>query len=230
MNWRRVVISDQDLSFYAKGLALYLNTFMNDSHNMAFPSLRRIESEMSVSKKTIIKYLSELTDAGYLQKGQILCPTTTQFHNTYTALIPDSKNPLKGGVPRTPPSDTEVVYLRDEGGVSQGTKVVYHVHPNNQLNNQGNKQVIKTATFVAPSLVEIQDYQEEKALNLDPSQFHDFYESKGWIVGRVKMKDWKAAARGWSARETKNENHRHSKSESNHARVMRELQEDIGKP
>ena len=31
----------------------------------------------------------------------------------------------------------------------------------------------------------------------------DFYESKGWMVGRSKMKDWKAAARNWAARDKK---------------------------
>ena len=31
--------------------------------------------------------------------------------------------------------------------------------------------------------------------------FHDHYESVGWVVGKKKMKDWKAAARGWARRE-----------------------------
>lgn len=32
------------------------------------------------------------------------------------------------------------------------------------------------------------------------NMFINFYESKGWLVGKVKMKDWKAAARGWISR------------------------------
>ena len=30
--------------------------------------------------------------------------------------------------------------------------------------------------------------------------FVDFYTSKGWLVGKVPMKDWKAAVRGWVSR------------------------------
>ena len=29
----------------------------------------------------------------------------------------------------------------------------------------------------------------------------DFYESKGWMVGKDKMKDWKASVRTWEKRE-----------------------------
>ena len=31
-------------------------------------------------------------------------------------------------------------------------------------------------------------------------KFYYFYESKGWNVGKTKMKDWKMAASGWLAR------------------------------
>ena len=33
--------------------------------------------------------------------------------------------------------------------------------------------------------------------NVDPARFVDFYSSKGWMVGKNKMKDWKAAVRNW---------------------------------
>ena len=33
--------------------------------------------------------------------------------------------------------------------------------------------------------------------NIDAENFLDFYESKGWMVGKNKMKDWKAAVRTW---------------------------------
>ena len=32
---------------------------------------------------------------------------------------------------------------------------------------------------------------------MDASTFIDFYTSKGWMVGKNKMKDWKAAVRTW---------------------------------
>jgi hypothetical protein len=41
---------------------------------------------------------------------------------------------------------------------------------------------------------------------VDPQTFIDFYESKGWMIGKNKMKDWKAAVRTWEKRETKTGN------------------------
>lgn len=50
-------------------------------------------------------------------------------------------------------------------------------------------------TFAPPTILELDNFSGQEGLNLDSGKFFDFYESKGWVVGRVKMKDWKAAAR-----------------------------------
>ena len=38
-------------------------------------------------------------------------------------------------------------------------------------------------------------YIAERHSPVDPQGFIDFYEAKGWKVGKVSMKDWKAACR-----------------------------------
>ena len=53
------------------------------------------------------------------------------------------------------------------------------------------------AKFVPPSLEEITAYLNEKGSTIDPEAFWAFYESKGWMVGKNKMKSWKAAVRTW---------------------------------
>ena len=40
----------------------------------------------------------------------------------------------------------------------------------------------------------------EHGYNVDAERFVDFYRSKGWLVGKNKMKDWKAAVRSWHSR------------------------------
>ena len=55
--------------------------------------------------------------------------------------------------------------------------------------------------FTPPTLEEVTEYCKEKGLTVDPERFIDFYSSKGWMVGKNKMKDWKAAVRGWQTRE-----------------------------
>lgn len=71
---------------------------------------------------------------------------------------------------------------------------------------KGIKERGKAARFRAPSPAEVDEYArsyaEGKGLDLastdfDPERFVDFYAQKGWMVGRAKMKDWKASVRIW---------------------------------
>ena len=49
--------------------------------------------------------------------------------------------------------------------------------------------------FTPPTLAEVQSYVAERHSPVNPQGFIDFYESKGWMVGKTPMKDWKAACR-----------------------------------
>ena len=51
--------------------------------------------------------------------------------------------------------------------------------------------------FVPPTVEEVRAYCNERGSGVDAERFVDFYASKGWVVGKTKMKDWKAAVRGW---------------------------------
>lgn len=55
--------------------------------------------------------------------------------------------------------------------------------------------------FSKPTLEEIVAYCEERKNSINAQHFFDFYESKGWKVGREPMKDWKACIRTWESRE-----------------------------
>ena len=53
----------------------------------------------------------------------------------------------------------------------------------------------RAARFTPPTLAEVQTYVAERHSPVDPQGFIDFYEAKGWMVGKSLMKDWKAACR-----------------------------------
>lgn len=55
----------------------------------------------------------------------------------------------------------------------------------------------KRTIFSQPTLDEIREYCKSRNSNVDPEQFYDFYESKGWMIGKNRMRDWKAAVRTW---------------------------------
>jgi len=54
-----------------------------------------------------------------------------------------------------------------------------------------------TKRFVPPTLIEVKEYILEKKFGVDANTWINFYQSKNWMVGKVKMKDWKACIRTW---------------------------------
>ena len=59
------------------------------------------------------------------------------------------------------------------------------------------KETQRINKFIPPTLSDVINYCTERSNNVDANKFIDFYESKGWMVGKNKMKDWKAAIRTW---------------------------------
>jgi len=132
LNWRKVVLSDRDLSFYAKSIALYLNTFMNDSHDFAFPSIETIRAGMSIgSNTTVIKYLTELVEKGWLIKEKRYGKSAI-----YYAKVPENILSI------TPPV---VVHEVNSSITRGGLTVLHEVEPNKQGNNQLIKQEEKSS-------------------------------------------------------------------------------------
>lgn len=58
----------------------------------------------------------------------------------------------------------------------------------------------KPKNFEKPTVEEIAKYCAERKNTIDAQAFFDFYESKGWKVGAVKMRDWRACVRTWEQR------------------------------
>lgn len=66
--------------------------------------------------------------------------------------------------------------------------------PNKNDNNEKKERSI----FKAPSFEDLKSFCLENNLELNASDFINYYESNGWMVGKNKMKDWKATVRRWS--------------------------------
>lgn len=66
-----------------------------------------------------------------------------------------------------------------------------------------NASVKKTRTprtsvnFIPPTVEQVKTYCLQRRNNVDAEAFVDHYTSKGWVVGKVKMKNWEAAVRTW---------------------------------
>jgi len=82
--------------------------------------------------------------------------------------------------------------VSDRSVTSQRPDIVSPPAPAPAQEKEGKK---KQSVFKPPTLAEVEEYIKEKPLRVVAEKFIDFYESKGWMVGKNKMKDWKAACR-----------------------------------
>jgi|TARA_R110001632_G_scaffold24222_1_gene67780 hypothetical protein len=67
-----------------------------------------------------------------------------------------------------------------------------------------NKEIrITNKYFNKPTILEVENYCILRKNKIDPEAFIAFYESKGWMIGKNKMKDWKQAVITWEKRNYK---------------------------
>ena len=64
-----------------------------------------------------------------------------------------------------------------------------------EIENEGKPS--KRTRFTPPTREEVHAYCLERNNKVDAERFIDYYTSNGWMVGKNKMKDWKAAVRTW---------------------------------
>lgn len=65
--------------------------------------------------------------------------------------------------------------------------------------------------FKPPTLIDVQTYCAERNNSIDAERFINYYETRGWKVGKFKMEDWKAAVRTWENNNKKEPEITHSK-------------------
>lgn len=77
---------------------------------------------------------------------------------------------------------------------------VVETEPQNQSQTQMEIPIIKTARFIKPTKEEVFEYMVEKEFEfakMESEKFINFFESKGWKVGKTPMKSWKSAVANW---------------------------------
>lgn len=121
-----------------------------------------------------------------------------------------SKTPSNGGSKRASKTVSKTPSKRASKTTSNGESddASKRVSEEGEEVGRGSKEEErgKKARFRAPSPAEVDEYARSyaasKELDLDstdfdPERFVDFYAQKGWMVGRTRMKDWRASVRNW---------------------------------
>jgi hypothetical protein len=78
--------------------------------------------------------------------------------------------------------------------------------PDTDTDTEKEKIKRKNKKFLKPTLDQVRDYCNDRCNGIDPNSFMDFYESKGWKIGKNPMADWKAAVRTWEKNQKNNSN------------------------
>jgi len=68
----------------------------------------------------------------------------------------------------------------------------------------------KRVVFVKPSVEEIKEYCKSRGNTIDAEYFFNSYESKGWMIGNTKMKNWKSTICTWECRDKDRKAQQHS--------------------
>ena len=70
----------------------------------------------------------------------------------------------------------------------------------NDNDNDNDNDIKKIKRFVPPTVDEVAAYCKERNNGVDAKSFVAFYESKGWMIGKNHMKNWKSAVQTWERR------------------------------
>ena len=141
------------------------------------------------------------------------------------------KNAAKGGRPsknaasketQSVSSGNPVGSQKEPDGIPNQEPLTNNQEPLTTNKDIGDKSPAKAKRFTPPELLEAIDYfferTQDKTRSVSEAQrFVDFYESKGWYVGKNKMKDWKAAVRNWL---NKNNNQRMTPAQKTQMNIM----------
>ena len=127
-----------------------------------------------VSRVSIQKWLKALEDNNYIKRVNIYRPYSKQIEARMITLV------------NTP--------CKEKFTDNNNTKV----YTNTNLTDSNKK-----ALFKKPTLDQVKNYCILRKNNIDAEAFISFYESKDWMIGKNKMKNWKQAIVTWEKREYK---------------------------
>ena len=112
-------------------------------------------------------------------------------------------NGSKGGRKPEPKSEkgevqkTKAEPKRNQTGTKSEPNV--NVNVNDNVLKENTLKGVKEKRFAPPTPENVRGYCREMGYaNVDAERFVDFYAAKDWMIGKNRMKDWKAAVRNWA--------------------------------
>ena len=210
---KRIIDSDAFLDMPLSTQALYFHLSMRADDDGFVSNPRRIRTmigaseddlKLLIAKRFLLTFESGVVVIKHWRIHNYINPdryTPTTYVEEKATLTLDDKKAYTEYL-----HDVVPIVVHDV--VQSGDKMCTQVRLGKVIDRKGKDkenieggQAASRSKFVKPSVEEIAAYCAERNNSIDPQQFFDFYESKGWKVGNQSMKDWKAAVRTWERRE-----------------------------
>ena len=168
-----------------------------------------ISKKIEVSQKRLRKVIVFLEEKGYITREpikntegkfsgwnyQLFAEPVSDKRKTHAGKAKETENGLtqKWTSPQTDKTEN------GKDNIISNNGIIYNIDEDFKDKEDKESTIVdkKNKRFVKPTIEEIQTYIDEKKLHFEAERFFDYYESKGWLVGKSPMKDWKAACRTW---------------------------------
>ena len=198
----------QDLTLQEKVFIVEIDSL--DNHEGCFATNHYFSEFFGISKTRVSQIINGLEKKGYLririekEGRQVIRRIINICRPPYPGYLENCNTPLEKC--NTLLKDSKGGYLENCNTPLEKCK------GNNIINNTINNNIDniyapaahkeKSSHFIKPTLEQAKAYSEDYAKEhnqskIDIEKWFDFYESKGWMIGKNHMKDWKAAVRTW---------------------------------
>ncbi|WP_295234972.1 hypothetical protein [Veillonella sp.] len=204
------ILTNPDVSTAARVLWFALMHFNNKSgwkreFNVSMSSL---ELSTGLSKSGVVRARNVLKQCGLISYRVRSGRQSTIYSINYFACHRETQN----GTQTDTQTETQAETVADTQDGTQAETIPRI--DKTRLDNKESKPKKMTSRFVKPTIDEVMDYCRQRNNQVDANRFVDYYESNGWLVGKAKMKDWRAAVRTWERNSYGNDKRRGSVTET----------------
>ena len=207
---------NHQLSWKAKGILSNMLSLPED-WDYSMEGLSKLASDGVASTRSALK---ELEAQGYLvikpqkERGKIV-DWIYDIYEVPLMVKPEAENPeVEEPEVEIPEMEIPEMEEPDVGNQGQLNTNKSSTYPLSKKDKESKPS--QDPAFIPPTLAEVRDYCKERGNSIDPQRFIDYYSATDWMIGRTRMKDWRAKIRTWenSERQGGKENGSNGKNES----------------
>lgn len=171
----------------------YKDRVLTGERGKVYRSILYLSDRWGWNRKTTNKFLSQLESDGMITTERTTHGTTITIVNYSIFQICGTTNGTTKGQPSGQLDGQPSGHIQE---CKEHKECKEYKERDKALSVYQNDQ----RCFKPPAVEEVRAYCQERGNKVDPESFVDFYTGKGWMVGKNKMKDWKAAVRTWERR------------------------------